>query len=295
MPISQPRIEEVLAFADLHKLKVMAENEPISFEELRDTAVALEQVDLDRAYTLMKFALYLRPNAPFPRERIELYENMRDVIASGCAEISGVTLSIDENVSQLIVRTLVTGNYENHELMLAKSNVCAQDTVLELGSGIGYLANAISPLCRKYIAYEANPNLIPLIKSSRERNNTTFEIRNGIVLNKAGEVSFYITPDFWASSLVKPEGEYTTVPIKSFNKNDVVSEIQPTVLIVDIEGGEYQFFKNLQCESVRKIVLEIHPDVLSDDELHETYQFLFDQGFKQDFKQSSKTVLYWYR
>ena len=70
-------------------------------------------------------------------------------------------------------------------------------------------------------------------------------------------VDFYVTPAFWASSLIKPEeGEFECVKVQGVNKHDVLREIKPTALVVDIEGGEASFFEGLDLGSVNKIIME---------------------------------------
>jgi predicted transcriptional regulator len=110
------------------------------------------------------------------------------------------------------------------------------------------------------------------------------------------DVDFYITPAFWASSLVKPaSGEYSKVTVPALDKNEVINSIKPTALIVDIEGGEIEFFQDLDLTSVNKIILEIHPLVVSDQDLSVLYKSLLNLGFNLDFKTSTKVVNYWYR
>jgi|GEM_PF-6370652 len=295
MKLSENNINDIVEMCDSHKINLLSSNELYTFEKLRDAAFFLELVDLEKAYTLLKAALSFRPNAVFAQKKLILYEKMLAAKLNGFVKIKGVTLSIDQNVSLSILRELVMENYENKEYALVRSVITPDDVVIELGAGIGFMATSISSLCNRYTAYEANPQLAQLIRSSKNYNNSNFDINNGVVLNGDGEVDFYITPDYWASSLIKPEGEHTMISVKSFDKQKIMDGISPTMLIVDIEGGECAFFKHLKCGSVRKIILEIHSKILSDKKICELYKYFIDEGFVMDFQKSSKEVLYWYR
>lgn len=295
MQLPDEIIPKIIEMLEQHNIKLLLENDLLTFENLRDTAIALELVDLDHANELMKFALLLRPNAEWIRKKIDLYRQMLDANTKGYVVVNGLTLFIDENVSLLILRAIINGNYEKQEFQLAQETISSDDIVLELGAGIGFLASSISSQCKKYISYEANPKLLPLIKKSREKNNSNFEIFNGVMLDQDGSVEFYVTHNYMAGSLIKPLEESTAVQVKSFDKNKILNKEKPTALIVDIEGGELNFFRNLRLESVRKILIEIHPKVLEDKELCELYNIFLSNGFILNFKKSTKAVLYWYK
>lgn len=198
-----------------------------------------------------------------------------------------------------LLKALAIGSYEKDEAYLLKQFLEEGEIVLELGNfGIGYMGSIAikSGLCKRYIAYEANPDLIPIIKNNMARNNTFFELKNEILLNKKVKQTFYVTPDFWASSLIKPTNDnYHKVTIQAQDKNEIIQSIEPTMLIIDIEGGESDFFENLCIDSLKKIIIEIHPYVLSDNSLCRIYTFLLGEGFVLNFKESFKNVLYWYR
>ena len=49
------------------------------------------------------------------------------------------------------------------------------------------------------------------------------------------------------------------MPVKPFN--DEIARIRPSFLIVDIEGGEYELFDYARLDTVRTIVIEMHPSV----------------------------------
>lgn len=264
----------------------------------RDAAIALEYVDPHLAARLVTLALRIRPNGPrLQRLRTETMA-LTDMISSGHCAIGGKRLEFGITPPAPLLRALFTGTYEQQEADLLRRFIADGETVLELGAGLGYLGiSAISTgRCSRYVAYEANAGLIPLIERNMATNEAPFELHHGLLGGQVGEREFHLAPDFWASSLIKPAGaDYTTVKVPCFDKNEVIRALSPTMLVVDIEGGESELFRDWDIQGVRKIILEIHPEKLSDRKLSRLYQSLLEHGFFLNFKASYKNVLYWYR
>lgn len=264
----------------------------------RDAALEQENSDLLRARQLMSLALAIRPTGPLLQRKTREYERLLQVSRAGVTEINGLELAFGENPPVSLLRALANGNYEQHEAKLLLQFIGPEDRVLELGAGIGYMGVLAMTHCKplSYTAYEANPALLPFISRNMERNGVRFEARNALLANAEGHRDFYVTPAFWASSLLQPDsGPYEQVSVPSVSKNAVMAELRPTALVVDIEGGEAEFFTGLELTSVNKIMMEIHPAVLDDATLSALYRQLLQEGFKLHFAASSKVVLYWYR
>jgi len=264
----------------------------------RDAAIELEVIDMIISYRLMSLAHRLKPNGSFIKKKLNELVLLSMVAEQGICNLGGLNMEFGPTPSFRLLKALSTGSYEKSEVSLLKQFLVEGEIVLELGAGIGYMGSTAikSGLCKRYIAYEANPNLIPIIKSNMARNNTFFEINNKILLNEKVKQPFYIVDDFWASSLIKPtDDHYQQVSIQAQDKNEIIKLIAPTMLVIDIEGGEADFFKDLHMGSIKKIILEIHPNVLSDNSLCAIYTFLLGEGFILNFKSSLKNVLYWYR
>lgn len=264
----------------------------------RDAAIKLKNKDISASYHLMSLAHRLKPQGSFIKKKVNTLEQLIRVAEQGICKLGGLDMEFGENPPPVLLNALFSGSYEQNEVSLLKQFLGEGEVVLELGAGIGYMGVTAlkSGLCQRYVAYEANPDLIPIIKNNMRRNNAFFELKNAILLNDKVLQPFYVTPAFWASSIKKPiDGAYKKILIQAQNKNEVIQSIAPTMLIIDIEGGEADFFEGLYLDSVQKIILEIHPMVLSDDSLSTIYSFLLREGFVLNFKSSFKNVLYWYR
>ncbi len=265
---------------------------------LRDMATTLEWLDLVQAHKLMKRALYYRPDGPFLNKKMQQYCRYLEVAKSGLCEVNGVSLSFPKQPPIPLLRSLADGSYENKEAELVAHAIDRNDRVLELGAGVGFMGITVMRCCEPayYVAYEANPALLSYIHHNQQLNNISFDIHNAVLLEKESTQPFYVTPAFWGSSLLQPkEEEYQQVEVPVLNKHLVIADLLPTVLIIDIEGGESAFFEGLNLNSVMKIIVEIHPQILTDSELTAIYKTLIDAGFLLDFKVSGRQELFWYR
>lgn len=156
-------------------------------------------------------------------------------------------------------RSLNDGTYEEGEMEMLGRLVRPNDTVLELGAALGLVSArvATTPGVHRVVAVEANPQLIPVAQRTYALNGVQVELINAVVSHEDGEIDFYIHPEFWASSTEPREGaERVRLPARSLS--GLLKEVQPDVLIVDIEGGEVALLEGMRLPGVRQVVLEVH-------------------------------------
>ena len=212
------------------------------------------------------------------------------------ADNHGVMLPVKHAlVSPGIAREIYLGDYEAKEVEIISRRLATDDVVFEVGAGLGYL----SAYCAKRVGgdkvftYEANPELIPLIRETHARNSVTPTVTNALLAQGEGEREFRIEADFWASSAHRDGGRAITV--KQVDLNSELARIRPSFMIVDIEGGEAEFFAGAELSMVRKICVETHPDVLGDKVLSEMFAGLVAKGFALDFSLIRKNVFFFHR
>lgn len=209
------------------------------------------------------------------------------------SEVCGVVLpSRHTLVTPGIGREVYLGDYESKEIEIISKRLDKEDIVLEVGAGLGFL----SSYCARHIgsdrvfAYEANLELIPLINETYSRNNVRPTLKNAMLGPVEGTREFGLEAEFWASSAHRPSGR--TISVRQLNVNSELVSIRPTFLIVDIEGGESEFFASADLSSVTKICVETHPDVLGDAVLSEMLAGLINKGFSIDFSLIRKNVFF---
>lgn len=220
-------------------------------------------------------------------------------------KIKSVYLNIE---SKLITRSLfgniAFGDYEIDENKILHNTLEKDDVLLELGTGLGF--NSISAAIinnNKVFTYEGNPNLIPLIRQNMQRNNVDFSLKNEIVLSKMNghaNYTFNVVKDFWSSSTKSNiNGEIVEkVNVPTSNISKILSDVNPTYLMVDIEGGEEDFFEDcsfLQGSSIRKILLELHANIIGEEKCSMVIENILKSGFKMQLDSAPKNVMYFYK
>ena len=182
------------------------------------------------------------------------------------------------------IRKSIEGErYEGQETIAARKHIIETDRVLELGAGTGYVTMQIASLIgsENLMSVEASPKMVPVVEKNLGAN--LFEgvtVINAAVVPddfSADHVSFHMTAAFWASSLnptiAKKWKSTETVDVPAVKIGDLMQEHKPTVVIMDIEGGEQGLFDTAWPAHVRLLVIELHPKLYPD----EVIKQIFDQ------------------
>lgn len=216
--------------------------------------------------------------------------------------ISGVYIPLSKYISDNVREAMFDGGYESAELRTIADNLSPEDTVLEIGTGIGL----ISSVCSKRIGsdrvhtFEANPELEQHIRRVYARNAVSPQLQICILGDGEGEASFYVHDDFWSSSTYQrsPISKHVTVPRHDIN--ETIKRLHPTFLIMDIEGGESELFRIMELDGIRKLAIELHTSIVGETRIQEIRSILAEHGFEVDWRYSSvtegfKQELYLYR
>lgn len=196
-----------------------------------------------------------------------------------------------------IRKDIFFGGYEAKEAELVQKKIVPGDVVMEVGAGIGFL----SALCAKVTgnervhAYEANPQLMDIIRHVHQINGVAPTVHNVLLGDGDGERTFWLEPDYWASSLIRGSERATPIQVPQVDLNTEIARIAPTFMIIDIEGGEYEFLRLARLEPVRKLCIEVHPHVLGNRRISEMLGWLFEAGFSLDLGCIRKNVFFLYK
>ena len=118
--------------------------------------------------------------------------------------IKGIKIPVSESIDQRMYKILYSGAYENKEVKIIDSQIDKEDIVMEVGTGLGFIAS----YCAKKIGsnrvftYEANPNLEKIICKTFELNNVSPNFKTLLLSDRHGEQDFYVTKKFWGSSTI---------------------------------------------------------------------------------------------
>ena len=224
------------------------------------------------------------------RERITIkYQSIRQ---PNIARIQGIKIRIGNHISENIRKAIYFGDYENLELKTVKCQLKKDDVVMEIGAGIGF----ISSYCAKKIGsdrvftYEANPALETHIYENYKLNGVCPTLEVCLVGDQSGEIIFYVEKEFWVSSITPSTSDANPikVPMKSFNEE--VKRLNPTFLIIDIEGGEYELVKQADFHNVKNISIEIHEILIGCEKSEFVKSRLCEAGFKVNEEFSGNKV-----
>lgn len=210
----------------------------------------------------------------------------------------GVKVPQSPFLTETRIRRIEEARYEGDEITGALSVVGTEDRVLEMGAGLGVVGavTAMNAKPEAVLSFEANPDLIPHIRALHALNGLEdrIELRNELVISdpdRPASMTFHVHSSFLGSSLIDRDGRKTTpveVPTVAFDS--VRDSFKPTVLIMDIEGGELEFLKHAALDGIRAVVIEFHPDVYGIDGVKTCKDALRRAGFAKVKAKSTRFV-----
>jgi FkbM family methyltransferase len=211
----------------------------------------------------------------------------------------GLQMPFDATVISPNVEKAVIGKwYEADEAVHLPHVLQEEERVLELGTGLGLISAlaAKDPKVAKVLTVEANPNLTEYIHNFHRINKVEHKVEqlNAVAMPKpvSNSTSFYVRSDFWASSLSpQPWGYEKVIDVAVVDLNALIERFRPTMMIVDIEGGEIDLFEGSELGTVKKILMEVHQHVIGRSGMKKVFDALSARNFHYDQWHSSKNVV----
>lgn len=207
-----------------------------------------------------------------------------DNIVATChgLRVPGSTLITDEDA-----RWIDKEGYEGHEIRGAMHVTTPEDRVLELGTGLGIVSGAVALNCQPQavLSFEANPDLLPHIRELHRVNRleNTISVENAVLCGtgpRPALIDFNIAGDFRSSSLLKRgKAPVQTIKVPTAGFAEVVAGFRPSVLLMDIEGGELSLLRDADLSAFRAVIIEFHPGAYSDEGMEECKNILVSAGF----------------
>jgi len=200
-------------------------------------------------------------------------------------ELYGVSLDVS-SISTVVKRSIYNGVYEKAEVEMCKAIVTTEDRILELGGAIGF----VGIYCQKmlgvidYYTVEANPECLNLLKRNYALNGLEPRFLEAAFGPVRGEIDFYIHNDFWESSAIVQNGNSVKKKITAMGLPLLeILNVMPFVcstMIVDIEGGE-RFMSPCDIpKHIKKLVIELHPQMSGISEMFNYLAQLNKAGFE---------------
>lgn len=210
---------------------------------------------------------------------------------------SGVVLHIGDLAGTSYAKSIYRGSHESEELEVIRRHLTSEDRVLEFGSGLGLITAACCQIVgsENVVTYEANSVMEPLLRKTFELNGLAPDLRMKMISLDAGEQKFYVSERFVVSSQSHHDGsDEVSVATDSFA--DVVRDVQPSFLVMDIEGAEIGLAdESIDLGCISKICVEVHPTIVGDQATSRLIQSLLNRGFQLELTSSKADVLFFQR
>jgi FkbM family methyltransferase len=199
------------------------------------------------------------------------------------ASLSGIRLNVGPDAVPRAVSTAVfKGSYEAPERILVSAAVRHGDSVVEIGTGIGF----ISILCTmaagagRVYSYEANPALKPVIEANYALNRLAGHLTMKAVTRDGAPVEFFANDNIISSSTQDRGLQARRIRVDSEAIDDVLAQRRPAVVVMDIEGAEIDVLSETALDGVRDLVIELHPHIVGDQPTAALMDSLKARGFR---------------
>lgn len=177
---------------------------------------------------------------------------------------------------EFVVKEVFTGEYN-------KLNIRSDDVIVDFGLNIGMFTTfALKKGAKQVISYEADAENFEYAKHNVELNcldNERYKLYNLAVIgndDEYREFSINLRKNKGAHSLLHKRGR-DVVKVPCVNINKVFEEYKPTIVKMDIEGGEYECLKNVKSfDGIREWIMEFHHAHLNDTKTHDKYNEILD-------------------
>jgi len=195
-----------------------------------------------------------------PRLRIYLRQRFKPRIV----ELDGFRLDVNhEAVTRDVRKFIYRETHENEERTLLGKHLRAEDTVLEMGGGIGVVSLACAKTCGadRVLTFEPNEKACSVIRRNFELNGMTPQLEQAAIATHDGAMAFHLHDNILSSSVIERDGTSASeVPCRDVSK--VLAEFMPTVIVMDIEGAEEDILPLVAAPTVRGMLVELHPHII---------------------------------
>lgn len=195
-----------------------------------------------------------------------------------------LVLPVRSGFSARMAYYFAIGDYEQADLQLIDEMIRPGDRVMECGAGAGVTGSFAGMRSQQpVVIVEPNPAMYDQIRNTFAANGQTLELIEAAVVAdayQAEHIELGIYDEYWWSSALTPAkaDRRLTVPARSLSS--LLDDHEPTVLVLDIEGGECGLFPAELPACLRMILIEIHTPDIGELPTVDLVNLIQNQGFR---------------
>ncbi len=194
-----------------------------------------------------------------------ILDNLHGQAPAGQVRVHHVNVPLDERIGEQVRAALHGGGYEGAEYRALKSVLRKSDRVLELGAGLGVLATYCAKRLEDnsaVLTVEADPLMAPLIRATFAANDVSPTLLIAAASGSGAPMRLARAPEFWSTKAYPLAGERPgadIVLVDGVALPALLSRHSPSVLVIDIEGGETSLVET-PLPGVRAVLIEVHSE-----------------------------------
>jgi FkbM family methyltransferase len=197
--------------------------------------------------------------------------------------IDGVLLACgSEDVPAGVREDLFRNTYEDTERKLLLQVLQPGMKVVEIGAGIGFIGLLASRIVgdSNVWSYEANPSLEPIIRGNYDLNGLTPTLTMKAVTRDGSPITFFRSDNIVSSSVFDRARGDKQITVESVAFDDIMSELHPDVVIMDVEGAEIELLASQMRQEIRHLIVEMHAHIVGQQKIDGLVSHLEQEGFK---------------
>lgn len=197
----------------------------------------------------------------------------------------GVMIQLDR-LPAAMQQLVLSGRYESVEMSLLSALLLPSDDVLEIGSAMGFIGLFCLKVLKvnSLVSVEPNPTTLSYLRRNYEVNGMTPSVIEAAITPSDGPVQFFVNELFWGDSLLqRPENANAKmITVQGITFNSIMQRVgrKFNTLIIDVEGAEQYLPMNSIPDYVKKVAIEIHPDVIGGRQAYHVVETLIRSGFQ---------------
>ena len=172
----------------------------------------------------------------------------------GIVAVNGVRIDFDRpEITDSMKIAFESGRFENSEVKVLEATLESNDRVVELGGSTGYLTMFAAKICgsENVFSYEANPSACCLARHHFIINSLPISLTDAVLLprkmiaNESPYLQFFVHSELVSGSFRKTRKAIAEVSCPVLCAEEEIKRRKASYLVVDIEGGEYDFFTKI--------------------------------------------------